>query len=190
MRKNFGTKTYLYPQPVMIIGTYDESGNPNAMNAAWGGICDYDKIIIDIGDHKTTDNIKITNAFTVSIADEKHMAECDYVGIVSGRDEPDKMKIAGFTTVKSDFVNAPVINELPITLECEVLEIIDGSKYIAKIVNVSADEAVLGEDGEPDLSKFTPITFDPVHHKYISLGREVGKAFCDGKEIKCTAKNL
>lgn len=184
MRKNFGVKTYLYPQPVMIICTYDEFGNPNAMNAAWGGICDYDKLIIDIGSHKTTDNLKITNAFTVGIADEKHVVECDYVGIVSGRDKPDKLKKAGFTTVKSEFVNAPIINELPISLECEVLEIIDGSKYIAKIINVSADESVLGEDGKPDLSKFTPITFDPVHMKYIALGKEVGKAFNDGRTLE------
>jgi len=184
MRKNFGVKTYLYPQPVMIISTYDELGNPNAMNAAWGGICDYDKIIIDIGNHKTSENIKVTNAFTVSIADEKHVVECDYVGLVSGRDEPEKMKKAGFTTIRSEFVNAPIINELPLSLECEVIKIIDESRYIAKIVNVSADETVLGEDGKPDLSKFSPITFDPVHMKYVALGKEVGNAFSDGKMIK------
>ena len=184
MRKNFGVKTYIYPQPVLIIGTYDENGKPDAMNAAWGGICDYDKVAVDLGSHQTTDNIAITKAFTVAVADAAHVVECDYVGVVSGRNEPDKMEKAGFTTVKSEFVNAPVINELPITLECELLKIVDGGMYIGKIVNVSADEKYLGEDSEPDLSKFTPITFDPVHHKYIALGEAVGQAFSDGKKIK------
>ncbi len=183
MRKNFGVKTYLYPQPVMIIGTYDKDGLPDAMNAAWGGICDSDKIIIDLGKHKTTENIAQTNAFTVSIGDKDHTVPCDYVGIVSGSNEPDKMKKAGFTTVKSEFVNAPVIEQLPIALECELIKIVEGNKYLGKIVNVSCDEAFLGEDGEPDLSKFTPITFDPVHHKYIALGDIVGQAFQDGKKL-------
>ena len=183
MRKDFGSKTYLFPQPVMIIGTYDENGNPDAMNAAWGGICGPDEIMVDLGSHKTTDNLAVTKAFTVGIADKEHVVECDYVGMVSGRKEPDKMKKAGFTVQKSRFVNAPVINELPITLECELKEII-GGKYIGKIVNVSADESVLGADGLPDTGKFTPITFDPVHHTYIALGETVGNAFSDGNKIK------
>lgn len=183
MRKNFGSKTYLLPQPVMIIATYDENGNANAMNAAWGGICGEDQIIVELGSHKTTDNLDITKAFTIGIADEEHVVECDYVGVVSGRKEPDKMKKAGFTTVKSEFVNAPIINELPISLECELIKEFDG-KYIGKIVNVSCDEKFIGEDGLPDLSKFTPITFDPVHHTYITLGKVVGKAFSDGNKIK------
>ena len=183
MRKNFGAKTYLYPQPVMIIATYDENGNANAMNAAWGGICGSDEIIIELGSHKTTDNLAVTGAFTVAIADAEHVVECDYVGVVSGRKEPDKMKKAGFTTVKSDFVNAPVINELPLSLECVLIKSENG-KYIGKIINVSCDEKFVGEDGLPDLSKFTPITFDPVHHKYIALGEEAGQAFADGNKIK------
>ena len=182
MRKDFGSKTYLFPQPVMIIGTYDENGNPDAMNAAWGGICGADEIMVDLGSHKTTDNLAITGAFTVGIADREHVIECDYLGVVSGRKEPNKLKKAGFTTEKSRFVNAPVINELPITLECELKEIA-GSKYIGRIVNVSADESVLGPDGLPDTSKFTPITFDPVHHTYIALGETAGKAFSDGNKI-------
>lgn len=183
MRKNFGAKTYLYPQPVMIIATYDENGKANAMNAAWGGIFGYDEIIVDLGTHKTTDNLAITKAFTVAIADTAHIVECDYVGVVSGNTEPQKMEKAGFTTVKSEFVNAPVINELPLSLECELIKEFDG-KYIGKIVNVSCDEKFVGEDGLPDLSKFTPITFDPVHHKYIALGDAVGQAFSDGNKIK------
>ena len=184
MRKNFGVKTYLYPQPVMIIATYDEDGNPNAMNAAWGGIADSNEIIVDLGSHKTTDNILKTKAFTVSVADEKHTAACDYVGIVSGNKEPDKMKKAGFTTVKSEFVNAPIINELPLTLECVLKKVIDGSKYIGEIKNVSIDESILGDDGEVDLTKFAPITYDPVHHGYYKLGEKVGNAFKDGEKLK------
>lgn len=182
MRKNFGAKTYIYPQPVLIIGTYDENGKANAMNAAWGGICGADRVMVELGSHQTTDNIAETKAFTIAIADEANVVACDYVGIASGRDVPDKMEKAGFTTVKSEFVNAPVINELPITLECE-LESVDKGMYIGKIVNVSVDEKYLGEDGEPDLAKFNPITFDPVHHTYIALGDTVGKAFADGKKL-------
>ncbi len=182
MRKNFGAKTFLYPQPVMIIGTYDENGKANAMNAAWGGICGEDEVIVDLGSHKTTDNLAITKAFTVAIADAEHVVECDYVGIASGRKFADKMEKAGFTTVKSEFVNAPVINELPLTLECELISVSEG-KYIGKIINVSCDEKYLGDDGLPDISKFTPITYDPVHHKYIALGEAVGTAFSDGNKL-------
>lgn len=183
MRKNFGVKTWLYPQPVMIIGTYDKEGNPNAMNAAWGGICGQNELVVDLGDHKTTDNLKVNKCFTVGIADKAHETECDYVGIVSGNDVPDKLLRAGFTVTKGEYVNAPVINELPITLECELTEVI-GHKYFGKIVNVSADENILGDDGLPDLSKFSPITFEPVHHKYTVLGEIAGNAFSDGKNIK------
>lgn len=183
MRKNFGSKTYLFPQPVMIIATYDENGNANAMNAAWGGICGSDEIIVELGTHKTTDNLAVNKAFTVGIADTEHVVECDYVGVISGKEEPQKMQKAGFTTIKSEFVNAPVINELPLSLECELISVTDG-KYMGKIVNVSCDEKFIGDDGLPDLSKFTPITFDPVHHTYIALGDVVGKAFSDGNKIK------
>lgn len=184
MRKNFGAKTFLYPQPVMIIGTYDENGKANAMNAAWGGIVGYDEIIVDLGSHKTTDNIMKTKAFTISVADTANTVACDYVGVVSANKEPDKMEKAGFTTVKSEFVNAPVINELPLVLECELKQVIDGSKFIGVIKNVSADESILGEDGEIDLRNFHPITFDPVHHGYYELGNRVGNAFEDGTKLK------
>lgn len=183
MRKNFGVKTWLYPQPVMIVATYDEDGKPNAMNAAWGGICDFDKLILDLGSHKTTDNIAKTGAFTVAFADAAHVKACDYLGIVSGRDEPEKIRKAGLTAIRSEFVNAPVIPELPVTLECVLHETEEDGRYIGRIVNVSADQAFLGEDGMPDLGKFTPITFDPVHNRYVALGEIVGAAFSDGKEI-------
>ncbi len=184
MRKNFGVKTYLYPQPVLIVGSYDANGKANAMNAAWGGIIDNDKIIIAMSDHQTTDNIAVTKAFTVSMADREHVTACDYVGIVSGRKEPEKMKKAGFTTEKSEFVNAPVICELPLTIECELAEIVNGEWYVGRIVNVSADESILGTDGKPDLGLFHPITFDTVHNQYLALGDVVGHAFSDGMKLK------
>ena len=173
----------MYPQPVMIIGTYDENGKANAMNAAWGGIVGMNEIMIDLGSHKTTDNIMKTKAFTVSVADTAHMISCDYVGVVSANDEPDKMEKAGFTTIKSEFVNAPIINELPLVLECVLKQVIDGSKFIGEIKNVSADESILGEDGEIDLGKFRPITYDTVHHGYYELGNRVGDAFKDGMKL-------
>ena len=184
MRKNFGSKPYLFPQPVMIIGTYDENGKANAMNAAWGGIVGSDEVIVDLGSHKTTDNIMLNKAFTVSVGDVEHMLACDYVGLVSGNNEENKMEKAGFTTTKSEFVNAPVINELPLTLECELADVIDGSKFIGKIVNVSIDESVLGDDGELSLEKFSPITYDTVHYGYYRLGEKVGNAFKDGAALK------
>lgn len=168
----------------MIVGTYDEDGKANAMNAAWGGIVGMNEIIIDLSSHKTTENMLKTKAFTVSIADAAHMTACDYVGIVSAHKEPEKMKKAGFTATKSEFVNAPVINELPLTLECVLKEVLDGGKYVGEIVNVSADESILGDDGEVDLSKFTPITYYPVHQGYYALGEKVGNAFRDGAALK------
>mgnify|MGYP004509692759 FL=1 len=183
-RKNFGAKPFLFPQPVMIIGTYDENGKANAMNAAWGGIVGMDEIIIDLSHHKTTENLLATKAFTVSAADVEHLAACDYVGLISGSKEPEKMEKAGFTTTKSSFVNAPIINELPVTLECELVKVIDGSMYLGRIVNVSVDERVLGEDGQISLEKFSPITYDTVHYGYYKLGQRVGSVFKDGERLK------
>lgn len=177
MRKNFGVKPWLYPQPVMIIATYNENGTENAMNAAWGGIADYDKIIIDMSEHRTTANMERTGAFTIACGDINTISACDYVGLVSGNDVPYKFKKAGFTSTKSEFVNAPIINEFSVTLECELLKIEEDGRYIGKIVNVSCDEKYLGTDGLPDLSSFTPITFDPVHETYVALGKTVAKAF-------------
>lgn len=183
MFKNLGVKTYLYPQPVMIIATYDENNNANAMNAAWGGIYDYDQIVVSLSEHKTTSNLLKTKAFTIAIGDTNHVASCDYVGIVSGNDVPDKIKRAGFTTTKSEFVNAPIINELPLSIECEVISLIDGI-LIGRIKNVCVREDIIGKDGLPDLNKFSPITYDPIHHQYVELGKVVGSAFKDGKKIK------
>ena len=187
MRKNFGPNTYLYPMPVLIIGTYNEDGTPNAMNVAWGGICGRPKLAINIGyGHRSSDNIKKTGAFTVHIADEAHMAEADYFGLVSGKDE-DKISKAGMHTEKSEFVNAPVISEFPIALECKVAEIQDQGgimRVVGEIVNVSMDENILGEDGEIDFDKLNAISFDSAKHAYLKLGGQVGNAYSDGKKIK------
>ena len=186
MRKNFGVKTWLYPMPVFIVAAYDNEGNPNAMNAAWGGIYTDNMIGICLSeDHKTTQNILATRAFTVSMATADQVVACDYVGIVSGNKEPDKFHKAGFHATKSEFVNAPIIDELPMTLECELVSYDTETCFmVGKIVNVSADEKILNENGKIDLSKLRPITYDPCNHDYIELGAKVGNAFSDGKSLK------
>ncbi len=186
MRKNFGAKPILYPQPVFIIAAYGDDGVPNAMNAAWGGLSEENEISICISpEHKTTANILSRGAFTVSMGDAEHVVECDYVGIVSGNNVPDKLAIAGFHTTKSEHVDAPIIDELPMALECRLISYDEEScRLVGEIVNVCADERILGDDGKIDLSKFSPITYDPVHHTYLRLGEQVGKAFSDGKKLK------
>jgi flavin reductase (DIM6/NTAB) family NADH-FMN oxidoreductase RutF len=186
MRKNFGIKTWLYPMPVFIVAAYDNEGNPNAMNAAWGGIYTDNMIGICLSeDHKTTQNILATRAFTVSMATAEQVTACDYVGIVSGNKEPDKFHKAGFHATKSEFVNAPIIDELPMTLECELVSYDTETCFmVGKIVNVSTDEKILNESGKIDLSKLRPITYDPCNHDYIELGAKVGNAFSDGKSLK------
>lgn len=184
MKKNLGAAPMLFPQPVLIIATYDENGRANAMNAAWGGIVGMDKIIIDLASHKTTENIEKSGAFTVSMGDKDHVIACDYVGLVSANKEADKMEKAGFTTTKSAFVDAPVINELPVALECRLIKVLEGSMYLAQIVNVVADESVLSDDGKITLSKFFPITYDTSEFGYYALGERVGTAFKDGAQLK------
>ena len=186
MRKNFGAKPLLYPQPVFIIATYGEDGVPNAMNAAWGGLTEENELTICISEnHKTTANILARGAFTVSMADAAHVAECDYVGVVSGNKVPNKMEIAGFTTFKSELVDAPIIAELPMALECRLKSYdAETCRLVGEIVNVSADESVLGENGKVDPAKLRPITYDPMNHKYLVLGETVGNAFSDGLKLK------
>lgn len=183
MRKNFGSKTWMYPLPVLIVSTYDENGKANAMNAAWGGIYDANTVMLCLGEHKTTKNIRLKKAFVISYADAKHVKECDYVGIVSGDDVEDKMKVCNFTTTKSEFVDAPIINELPMAIECELIKFNEDGIVIGKIVNVSVDECVLN-DGKIDIDKLEIITFDPVNNYYIQLGKKVGNAFKDGLELR------
>ena len=186
MRKNFGAKSWLYPMPVLIIGTYDESGTPDAMNAAWGMISDTDKVTICLdASHKTVKNILVKKDFTVSMADAKNVIAADYVGIVSGNDVPDKVSKTGWHVTKSEFVDAPIFEELPMTLECKMLSYDEETELMTgEIVNICVDESILGEDGKIDLTKFQPITYDPVHHDYLTLGAKVGNAFKDGKKLK------
>lgn len=186
MRRNFGAKPFLYPQPVLIIATYGEDGTPDAMNAAWGGISDSKQIAMYLNaSHKTVKNILSRKAFTVSMADAAHVVECDYVGIVSGNDVPDKLKKAGLHTVKSEFVDAPLIEELPMALECRLISFNEEAKLLlGEIVNVCADKHILREDGTIDPQKLRPIIFDAANHDYLVIGEKVGNAFEDGKALK------
>ena len=185
MRKNFGTKSWFYPLPVLIVGTYGEDGQADAMNAAWGGLYDADKVVLCLSaGHKTTANIKKRGAFTVSFADKANLVASDYVGIVSANTEPKKMEKSGFHTTKSQFVDAPLIDELPVALECRFLKITEDGNIIGQIVNVSADESVLDAEGSLDFAKFRPISFEPAHNAYHVLGEKVGSAFHDGAALK------
>ena len=183
MRKNFGSKSWFYPLPVLIIGTYDENGKADVMNAAWGGLYDADLVELCLSaSHKTTKNILLNKAFTISFANKENVVAADYVGMVSGNKELNKMEKAGFSTTKSDFVNAPIINELPVTIECEYVRSTKEGNIIGKILNVSADESVLDEEGKISLEKFKPISYEPVHNSYLEVSGIVGHAFADGKE--------
>ena len=186
MRKNFGAKTWMYPMPVFIIASYDENGTPDAMNAAWGGTSDENQISMCLSaSHKTVKNILARKAFTVSMADAAQVVACDYVGIVSANKVPDKLARCGFHTTKSELVDAPVIDELPMALECKLVSYDESTGcMIGEIVNVSADESVLGADGKIDPAKLRPITFDPVNSAYLVLGEKVGNAFKDGLSIQ------
>ena len=186
MRKNFGAKTMCYPMPVFIIGTYNADGTPNAMNAAWGGISEEAEISLCVDNsHKSAENLMARKAFTVSMATADTLAACDYVGLVSGNKEPDKFVRAGFHATKSEFVDAPLIDELPMALECQVISYDEETcRLVGRIVNVSADEAILGENGKVDVAKLRPITYDSMNHHYLVLGEKVGQAFHDGLALK------
>lgn len=171
----------LYPMPVLIIGTYDGEGTPHAMNAAWGMISDEKEVTISLGEHKTTDNLKQNPNFTVSLATEDTVKACDYVGIVSGRDVPDKFARAGFHAEKSEDVNAPLIRELPFALECRMKSFERGI-LVGEIVGISADEKIL-KDGKADLQSLRPVSFDPFGNTYRGLGAVAGHAFSDGAEM-------
>ena len=186
MRKNFGAKPWTYPQPVFILAAYDENGTPNAMNAAWGGISDDKELSMCISaGHKTTANILARKAFTVSMATAEQMVSCDYVGIESGNSVANKLEKAGWHTTPSEFVDAPLIDELPMAVECRLVSYDPEScRLVGEIVNVSADESVLDQDGKIDPDKLRPIVFDPVHNAYRVLGEKVGNAFRDGAKLK------
>ena len=186
--KSFAPKPWVAPQPVLIIGTYNEDGTPNAMNAAWGGQWDMKEIMISMGSHRTTENLNRNGEFTVAFATVGTMAASDFVGIASAKNDPEKIARTGWESVRAEQVDAPVFTCFPMTLECRIKEKIDesdqGYNLIAEIVNILVDENFLAEDGNPDIEKMQLITFDPVHHGYIQLGRKVGQAFFDGKALK------
>ena len=186
--KSFGQKPWVLPQPVLIIGTYNSDGTPNAMNAAWGGQWDSKEIMICMGSHATTENLDRCGEFTVAFATKDTMVAADFVGIVSGKNDPEKMQKTGWTAIKSEHVNAPVFTDFPMTLECRILRKIDetedGYNLIAEIVNILVDEAYLAEDGKPDVEKMQLISYEPVHHGYLVMGERVGNAFADGKRLK------
>ena len=183
MKKNLGSAGELFPQSVFIVASYAEDGTPNAMNVAWGGECTRNCIAINIGDHKTTENILAKGAFTVAPADAAHVAESDYFGMATGR-KVNKAEKSGLTFVPSEFVDAPVIAEYPLTMECRVVEVqnFGGEKrFIGEIVNTQVDEAILDEEGCVDFTKFRPICYDSTRRIYRAIGEEVGGAWKAGK---------
>ena len=188
MKKNFGAKAVITPLPVLIIATYNEDGTADAMNAAWGGQCGGKHIALNLGmSHATSDNIKRTKAFTVSFADRKHLKESDYVGLVSAKNEKDKLAKAGLHAVKSEFVNAPVISDYPLTIECRVVsmrEELGELRVVGEVVNLSAEDYVLDDDGNIDIGKLEPLVFDSAAHAYRVVGERAGTAFKDGLALK------
>ena len=186
--KNFGQKSWMIPQPVLIIGTYNADGTPNAMNAAWGGQWDAKEIMISMGAHATTENLDRCQDFTVAFATRNTMVAADFVGIVSAKKDSQKMQKTGWTVVKSEHVNAPVFTDFPMTLECRIQRKIDVSEegyyIVAEIVNILVDEQYLNAEGLPDVDRMQLITYNPINHTYHVLGEQVGKAFSDGKALK------
>ena len=184
MRKDLGPKPLVYPEPVLIIATYNDDGTVNAMNAAWGGVSDTNEIMICLGEHRTTDNIKKRKFFTVSFADAEHVVGCDYVGLVSGNNVENKFEKAGFHASKASLIDAPIIDELPVALECELISYDEETGHLfASIKNVSIDESIMS-DGQVDFSKYHPIIYEGLNHGYYKFGDKVADAFQIGKTIK------
>ena len=187
MKKDLGVMPAVFPMPVLLIAAYDEEGTVNVMNAAWGMPNANNKIALFIDKHhKTTRNILAVKAFTVALADEEHMAEADYYGMVSGDKVPDKFERSGLHSEESRFVHAPVIREFPVSIECELAEVIDTANMFAvvgKIVNASADEELIGEDGKVDASRIHALIFDQFRFDYYRVGERAGKAFSEGKSF-------
>ena len=182
-RKNFGASHALMttPQPCVMIATWDKDHTPDVMMAAWAGQYDHNQIVVSLSKHKTTENLELTGAFTVSFADIRTVAESDYLGIVSGNNVPDKVAKVGFTVTPSPNVDAPIINEYPLTLECKVVSWKDGI-LVGEVVNMSADESIL-TDGKVDLAKLQPIVFDAAGMCYRAIGDVVGGAWNAGKKF-------
>ena len=186
MKKNLGVVQAVYPMPVLMVAAYDETGKVNVMNAAWGMICNEDRIALFIDeDHKTTRNILKTKAFTVSIADKAHIDVADFFGIATGNTMADKFERTGYHAVKSEFVYAPIVEEFPVVMECELAEVSETESFYAivgRIVNTAAEESVLSENGKVDPSKLQALIFDQFQHGYYVTGEQVGKAWNAGAE--------
>ena len=184
MRKDFGVKPWVLPQPVLIIGTYDKDDKPNAMNAAWGGTYDFDKIVISLSEHKSTDNLKLHSAFSLSFGTKSTVAACDYVGVISQNKEPNKIRKSGLHAFKSEKVHAPLFEEFPITMECEVDRFDEEEGIlIGKIVNISVDEKYIKE-GKIDSKALEIIAYDPISSKYRLVDEDVADAFKVGFTLK------
>ena len=187
MRKKLNLTEGIFPLPVLMVAAYNEDGSVNVMNAAWGTMQERGNVALVLSEgHKTVKDIKARGAFTVSIADADHVVEADYFGVVSGNDTPDKFKASGLTATKAETVDAPVINEFPLCLECEFIEYQNneyGCGVIGKVVNVTADEKVI-VDGKIDMALVNAIAFDPYTHGYYRVGERVGEAFKDGLKLK------
>ena len=186
-RKNFTDKAVITPLPAIMIATWDENENPDVMMAAWGGQCGPKHITFELSAHKTTENIRLKKAFTISFATKDDIVQSDYFGIVSANDVPDKVKIAGFTASKSPNVDAPIINEYKLTLECKCVTFEEdgngGARVVGEIVNMSADESILDAEGNVDLSKLQPVIFDSAKNEYRVVGEKVGTAWGSGKAL-------
>lgn len=186
-RKNFTDQMVITPQPAIMIATWDEKQNPDVMMAAWGGQCGPKHITFQLSAHKTTENIRLKKAFTISFATKDDVVQSDYFGTVSANDVPDKVAKAGYSVTASPNVDAPIINEYKLTLECKVVEFEengnDGARVVGEIVNMSADENILDEDGNIDLEKLQPVVFDSTKRIYRVLGEKVGDAWGSGKAI-------
>lgn len=187
MRKKLEITEGIYPMPVLMVAAYNDDGTVNVMNAAWGTMQARDHVALQLGrNHKTVKNIEKRGAFTVSIADAAHVVEADFFGVASGNQVADKLTMAGMTSGKAETVDAPVINEFPLCLECRFVEYQEneyGVGVIGKVLNVTADEKVM-RDGRVDMSLVNAIAFDPYTHGYYKVGERVGEAFKDGLKLK------
>ncbi|MCF0118085.1 MAG: flavin reductase family protein [Bacilli bacterium] len=186
--KSFGPKTFIYPMPVMVIATYDENNDANAMTAAWGGVYDTNKVFICLSaDHKTVANIKAKKCFSIAFADKSHVAEADYLGIVSGNDEQNKIKKASLKIIKSNIIDAPILIDFPVSIECDICSLYEENDtvyLVGNILNVLANEEYIDQAGNIDILKMGPLVYDPCTHNYCCVSSIVGKAYHDGLKIK------
>ncbi len=187
MKKDLGVQPAVFPMPVLMVAAYDENGKVDVMNAAWGMISGMDQVMLCIGEeHKTTKNIRASKAFTVAVADRAHIEAADFFGIASGNDMEDKFERTGYTARKSTYVNAPVIEEFPVVMECELQEIVQTDGFhavVGKIVNTAAEEAVLDENGKVDPAKLDALVFDQFRAGYYAVGEKAGQAWSEGKKL-------